>query len=136
MAWEHCPKMPVIPVEWYEISEITSILKKENVFIFRAKIYNKVFSFQVTFPKIGGVRLCERAGFFTASEVYPIQYSGSKIVKMRAGEQTVTFKRDTDRGFILDVINKDGITVFSFNGNDLKYGLTGNKIKKIENQNM
>ncbi len=132
MAWEHCPKMPVIPVEWYEISEITSIFKKENVFIFRAKIYNKVLSFQVTFPKIGGVRLCEHAGFFTASEVYPIQYSGSKIVKMKAGEQTVIFKRDTDRGFILDVINKDGITVFSFNGNDLKYGLTGNKIKKIE----
>lgn len=51
---------------------------------------------------------------------------------MTANGQTALFRKDETLGFVLDILNADGQTVFSFNGASILFGLDGNKIKKLK----
>lgn len=132
MAWSNCPEMPVIPVEWEKNSTLTSIQKGEKAFCIRTKAGGKAFTFTVTFPAIGGVRVTETKGFFTCEDNLPITYSGKKTLKMTAGKETVLFSKEDAAGFKLDIVNADGKTVLTLDGNSILFGFAGNKIKKVK----
>ena len=132
MAYSKCPKMPVIPVEWEKNTTLTSIQKGADAFTFRTKAGGKAFSFVVTFPKVGGVRITENKGFFDCTDTYPVSYSGKKVLKISGGEQSVLFRKDDEKAFVLDVLNADGKVVMTLDGTSLEFGFAGNKIKRVK----
>ncbi len=132
MAFFDCPKMPVIPVEWHANTMVSSIKKEEKALLIRTKVLGKSFTFSVTFPKFGGVRVMQNAGFFACEENETITYSGKKVLKMTAGTQTALFRKDEELGFVLDILNADGEVVFTFTGASILFGFGGNKIKKLK----
>ncbi len=132
MAYSKCPKMPVIPVEWQTNTTVTSVQKGADAFVFRTKAGGKAFSFAVTFPKVGGVRITESKGFFDSADNYPVTYSGKKVLKISGGKETVLFSRDEEKTFLLQIVGKDGKPVFVLDGNSIEFGFAGNKIKKVK----
>ena len=132
MAWSKCPKMPEIPVEWQKNTIVTSIQKGADAFCFRTKSGGKAFSFTVTFPKVGGVRITESKGFFDCDDNYPVTYSGKKTLKISGGKDAVLFRKDDEKGFVLDVLNADGKAIFTLDGTSVEFGFAGNKIKKVK----
>lgn len=132
MAWSKCPKMPEIPVEWQKNTIVTSIQKGADAFCFRTKSGGKAFGFAVTFPKVGGVRITESKGFFDCDDNYPVTYSGKKTLKISGGKETVLFRKDDEKGFVLDVLNADGKAIFTLDGTSVEFGFAGNKIKKVK----
>lgn len=123
-------KLPEIVADWYGFQEVTSIQKQDNAFRFRVQAEGKVYTFTVTFPKLGGVRITEKEGYFPCDDVNSISYSGKKALKLTAGNQVALFRRDAEKVFVLDVLNDKGETVFTFDGTSVFVGLGGNKVKK------
>lgn len=132
MAWIKCPKMPEIPVEWQVNTTVTSVQKGEDAFVFRTKAGGKAFTFTVTFPKMGGVRITESKGFFDCTDNYPVTYSGKKTLKIAGGKETVLFRKDEEKGFVLQIVGKEGTPVFTLDGTSVAFGFAGNKIKKVK----
>ena len=133
MAYFDCPKMPEIPINhWVANTVVSSVRKQERAFLIRTNVLGKLCTFSLTFPKLGGVRLTQNAGFFACEDTLPITYSGRNVLKMTAGGQTALFRRDAESGFVLDVLNADGKAVFTFKGDSILFGLSGNKITKIK----
>ncbi len=132
MAYVECPKIPNISVEWYANTTVSSIKKEQRALRIRTQVLGKTYTFSVTFPKLGGVRLVQKTGFFSCDNNAVITYSGKKVLRMTANGQTALFRKDETLGFVLDILNADGQTVFSFNGASILFGLDGNKIKKLK----
>ena len=132
MGFIECPKLPIIPVEWHACTTVTSIKKEEYAFFIRTKVSGKTLTFSVSFPKLGGVRFVQTAGFFACENTNPITYSGKRVLRLTAGDQTALFRRDETLGFVLDVLNAGGKTVFSFTGASLLFGFDKRKIKKVK----
>lgn len=132
MAYSKCPKMPEIPVEWASNTTLTSIRKTQTAFYIHTKAGEKAFTFTLTFPVIGGVRLTESKGFFDCTETLPITYGGKKMLKLTAGAQTVLFRKDQQKGFVLDICNSHGKSVLSIDGDSILFGFAGNKLKKVK----
>lgn len=130
MAYSECPKLPVIPVEWHAHTCVSSVKQEQRVFSIYTKACGKQFVWRVTFPKLGGVRLTQNAGFFACNDNEAIAYSGKKVLKLTAGNQTALFRKDATVGFTLDVLNADGKVVFTFTGADLLFGFDG-KVRKV-----
>ncbi len=127
-----CPVMKEIAVDWHGAEKVTSIQKSEKSFCIRVKIANKTKTLTVSFPKVGGVRIADGCGFFEYADALPIAYSGKKYLRMTAGDTTVVFCKDTQYGFVLKIENAVKKTVLTLKGTDLQFGLTGNKIKKVQ----
>jgi len=132
MAWSKCPAMPKIAVEWQANTEVTSVQKGADAFVFRTKAGGKAFTFTVSFPKMGGVRICESKGFFEPDGTYPVSYSGKKVLKIAGGKETVLFRKDAEKGFVLEIVCADGKPVVALDGTSIEFGFAGNKIKKVK----
>ncbi len=121
--------MPEFDAQWYNSTTVTSIQKQEKTFTVRVKVGTKTRALAVTFPKVGGVRFTETEGFFKYDDTLPITYSGKKNLRVTAGENAVVYRKDEEKGFLLDV-QKNGKTVLSLDGESFAFGFIGNKIKK------
>ncbi len=131
MGYARCPHMPEFDVQWCNSTAVTSIQKQEKAFVIRVKVGTKTRALTVTFPKVGGVRFTETEGFFKYDDTLPVTYSGKKNLRVAAGENAVVFRKDAEKGFLLDV-QKDGKTVLSLDGESFAFGFLGNKVKKLK----
>ena len=123
--------MPEFEAQWCDSTTVTSIQKQEKAFVIRVKIGTKTKSLAVTFPKLGGVRFTETEGFFKYDDNLPLTYIGKKNLKVAAGENAVVFRKDEEKGFLLDV-QKNGKTLLSLDGDSFAFGFVGNKVKKLK----
>lgn len=123
--------MPEFDAQWCASTAVTSIQKQEKTFVVRVKVGAKTRALAVTFPKVGGVRFTETEGFFKYDDTLPITYSGKKNLRVAAGENAVIYRKDEEKGFLLDV-QKNGKTVLLLDGESFAFGFIGDKVKKLK----